>query len=51
MTALLVLVDVSSGTLAELSRSGSWMVWMKRATAVVMLGMAEYYFVQAGYNL
>ena len=51
MTALLVLVGVSSGTLAELPRSGSWMVWMKRAAAVVMLGMAEYYFVQAGYNL
>ena len=51
MTALLVLVGLSSGTLAALPRSGSWMVWMKRAAAVVMLGMAEYYFVQAGYNL
>jgi len=51
MTALLVAVGIFSGTLALLPRSGVWMVWVKRAAAVLMLGMAEYYFVQAGYNL
>ena len=51
MTALLVAVGLFSGTVALLPSSGSWMVWMKRAAAVIMLGMAEYYFVIAGYNL
>jgi thiol:disulfide interchange protein DsbD len=51
MSALLVAVGLFSGTLAVLPRSGRWMVWVKRAAAVIMLAMAEYYFVQAGYNL
>ena len=51
MTALLVVVGVFSGTLARLPRSGRWMVWMKRMAAVVMIGVAEYYFIRAGYNL
>lgn len=51
MTSLLVAVGLFSGTLALLPRSGAWMVWVKRAAAVLMLGMAEYYFVIAGYNL
>ncbi|MBI4499989.1 MAG: sulfite exporter TauE/SafE family protein [Gemmatimonadetes bacterium] len=48
MTALLVAVGVSSGTLAALPRSGEWMVWIKKAGGVVMLAMAEYYFIQMG---
>jgi len=48
MTALLVVVGVSSGTLATLPRSGTWMVWIKKAGGVVMLAMAEYYFIQMG---
>jgi cytochrome c-type biogenesis protein len=51
MTALLVAVGLFSGTLALLPRSGSWMVWIKRAAALIMFGMAEYYFVTGGYNL
>jgi len=51
MSAILVAVGMSAGTLAVLPRSGVWMVWVKRGAAVVMLGMAQYYFVQAGYNL
>ena len=51
MTALRVAVGLSAGTLALLPRSGRWMVWMKRLAALIMIGMAEYYFVQAGYNL
>jgi thiol:disulfide interchange protein DsbD len=48
MTALLVVVGLSSGALAALPSSGRWMVWAKRAAALIMLAMAEYYFVQAG---
>lgn len=51
MTALLVVVGLFSGALAALPKSGRWLVWMKRAAAVIMLGVAQYYFVKAGYNL
>lgn len=51
MTALLAVVGIFSGTLAVLPSSGRWMVWAKRLAALVMLVMAEYYFVQAGYAL
>jgi thiol:disulfide interchange protein DsbD len=48
MTVLLVGVGLFSGTLAALPRSGAWMVWIKKAAGVVMIGVAEYYFVQVG---
>jgi thiol:disulfide interchange protein DsbD len=48
MTVLLVGVGLFSGTLAALPRSGPWMVWIKRMAGVVMIGVAEYYFVQVG---
>ena len=51
MTALLVVVGLFSGTLALLPRSGAWMVWVKRGSALLMILMAQYYFIQAGYNL
>jgi len=51
MTALLVVVGLFSGTVTLLPDSGRWMVWVKRAAALIMFAMAEYYFVQAGYNL
>ena len=48
MTSLLIAIGLFSGTLAALPRAGSWMVWIKRAAGVVLIGMAEYYFVQMG---
>lgn len=48
MTALLVAIGLSAGTLAALPRAGRWMLWIKRAGAVLMLAMAQYYFVKAG---
>ena len=48
MCTLLVVVGLSSGTLARLPRAGMWMVWVKRAFALVMLGVAEYYLVKMG---
>ncbi len=48
MTALLVAVGLFSGTLAALPRSGPWMIWIKRLAGLIMLGMAEYYFIQMG---
>jgi cytochrome c-type biogenesis protein len=48
MTALLVVVGLFSGTISALPRAGAWMAWIKRAAGVVLLLMAEYYFVKAG---
>ncbi len=48
MTALLAAVGIFSGTLTLLPKSGTWMVWVKRAAGVIMLAMAEYYFIQMG---
>ena len=48
MTALLIAVGLSAGTLAALPRPGRWMGWVKKAAGVVILGMAEYYLIKAG---
>jgi cytochrome c-type biogenesis protein len=48
MTALLIVVGLSAGTLASLPKAGRWMSWVKKAAGVLILGMAEYYFVKAG---
>ena len=48
MTALLVVVGFFSGAITALPRAGAWMVWIKKAAGVVLLLMAEYYFVKAG---
>jgi thiol:disulfide interchange protein DsbD len=48
MTGLLVAVGLFSGTLARLPRSGRWMTWIKKAAGVILIGMAEYYFIQMG---
>jgi cytochrome c-type biogenesis protein len=48
MSTLLVVVGVSSGAVAKLPRAGIWMVWVKRAFAIIMIGVAEYYLLQAG---
>jgi cytochrome c-type biogenesis protein len=48
MTALLVAIGLFSGTVAALPKAGMWMIWIKRAAGIVMLGVAEYYLIQAG---
>jgi len=48
MTAVLIAVGLSAGTLASLPRSGRWMVWAKKAGGLIILGMAEYYLIKAG---
>ncbi len=48
MTALLVVVGVFSGSLARLPKYGRWTSWIKKGAGLVMLGMAEYYFIQVG---
>jgi cytochrome c-type biogenesis protein len=48
LTALLVAVGLFSGTLAALPQAGKWTLWIKRAGGVLLLLMAEYYFVRMG---
>ena len=48
MCTLLVVVGLSSGAVTKLPRAGNWMVWVKRAFATIMLGVAEYYLLKAG---
>jgi cytochrome c-type biogenesis protein len=48
MCAILAAVGLFSGTVTRLPRAGQWMVWVKRAFALIMLGVAEYYLVKMG---
>jgi len=48
LTALLVAVGLSSGLLAALPTAGRWTLWLKRGGGVLLLFMAEYYFVRMG---
>ncbi len=48
MCTLLVVIGIFSGVLARLPRAGVWMLWIKRALAVIMIGVAEYYLMQMG---
>ena len=51
MTAVLAAAGLSSGLLTVLPKPGSWMVWIKRLSAVVLLLVAEYYLIQVGKTL
>jgi cytochrome c-type biogenesis protein len=48
MTALLIVIGLFAGTLASLPRPGRWTGVVKKLAGVVMLAMAEYYFVRMG---
>ena len=48
MSALLVLVGIFSGALAWLPRSGRWLGIIRKLAGILMIAMAEYYFIQMG---
>ena len=48
LTALLVGVGLASGAAAALPKAGAWTTWVRRAGGIVLLGMAQYYFVRMG---
>jgi cytochrome c-type biogenesis protein len=48
LTALLIAVGLFSGSLATLPRAGRWTLWIKRAGGVLLIAMAEYYFIRMG---
>jgi thiol:disulfide interchange protein DsbD len=48
MTALLIATGLITGLAGSLPKTGPWSAWIKRGAGVVLLGMAEYYFIQMG---
>lgn len=48
MGALLLGVGTFSSFLASIPRSGVWMVKIKKGMGLLMLGLAEYFFIKAG---
>ena len=48
LSALLIAVVLFSGSLAALPRAGRWTLWVKRAGGVLLIAMAEYYFIRMG---
>jgi cytochrome c-type biogenesis protein len=48
MSSLLLAFAFVADTSLRLPRAGPWMLWVKRAFAVILLGVAEYYLVQMG---
>ena len=48
MTAILALVGLSSGAIASLPKAGRWMATVKKLAGIILLAMAEYYFIQMG---
>lgn len=48
MGILLIVVGTFSGMAASLPRPGQWMVGVKKALGLLMLGLAEYYLISAG---
>ena len=48
MCTLLLVAALAADTTLRLPRAGPWMLWVKRAFALILLGVAEYYLVQMG---
>jgi len=48
MGTLLIAVGTFSGMLASIPRSGNWMVFIKKGMGFFMLGLAEYFLIEAG---
>jgi thiol:disulfide interchange protein DsbD len=48
MGALLLGVGTFSSFLASIPRSGEWMIKIKKSMGVLMLALAEYFFIKAG---
>jgi len=48
MSSLLLLFALVADTSLRLPRAGPWMLWVKRAFAVILLGVAEYYLITMG---
>jgi thiol:disulfide interchange protein DsbD len=45
---ILIGVGTFSGLLTSLPRPGQWMVWIKKGLGLAMIGLGEYFLIQAG---
>ena len=48
MSSLLLVFAFVADTSLRLPRAGRWMLWVKRAFAAILLGVAEYYLIAMG---
>ena len=48
MGTILLAIGTFSGILTSIPKSGPWMVNIKKGMGIVMLALAEYFFIQAG---
>jgi thiol:disulfide interchange protein DsbD len=48
MGFLLILVGTFSSIFVNLSKSKAWMMWVKKLSGFLLLGMGEYFLIQAG---
>jgi len=48
MSSLLLTFAFIADTSLRLPRAGPWMLWVKRAVAIILLGVAEYYLISMG---
>jgi cytochrome c-type biogenesis protein len=48
MSSLLLVCALLADTSLRLPRAGPWMLWVKRAFSVILLGVAEYYLISMG---
>lgn len=48
MTTLLIVIGTFSGMAKSLPKPGKWMVWVKKALALVLFGYGEYFLLKAG---
>jgi cytochrome c-type biogenesis protein len=48
MGLLLILVGTFSGVMAALPKSGEWMVKIKKAFGIIMIGLGEYFLIKMG---
>jgi len=51
MTSFLILMGTAAGTLKALPKNGRWMQFVNRGFGLLMIGSAEYFFLQAGKTL
>ncbi|KJU86795.1 Protein-disulfide reductase [Candidatus Magnetobacterium bavaricum] len=48
MTTILIIIGTFSGVMKSLPKPGNWMVWLKKGTALVLIGLGEYFLIKSG---
>jgi len=48
MTTLLILIGTFSGIMKSIPKPGQWMVWVKKAMALVLFVFGEYFIIRSG---